>query len=150
MFAFHTQFILETIRAEKAPSSNGVYETTNVIINAGLAELFHKMLSATPEPEGLAIQNMRSVSACMCNATNRSSTICEKLVDKSIPRDIFKYLQTEKLDPGKNSKLMDNEDVKVAVINLMCTLHNVMKVCEILFKKVNIKNTIWIFSIASS
>ena len=70
----------------------------------------------------------------MCNATNRSSTICEQLVDKSIPRDIFKYLKTEKLDPVQNLKLMDNEDVKVSVINLMCILHNVMKVCRVFLK----------------
>ncbi|KAK2181358.1 hypothetical protein NP493_403g09011 [Ridgeia piscesae] len=119
--------ILETIRAEETPSSNGVYETTNVIINAGLADLFHKMLSATPEPEGFAIQNMRFVSACMCNATKRSSTFCENLVAKSIPREILKYLKTEKLDPEQHKELMGNENVRTCVINLMCILHNVMK-----------------------
>ena len=137
MFAFHTQVILETIRAEETPSSNGVYETTNVIINAGLADLFHKMLSATPEPEGFAIQNMRFVSACMCNATKRSSTFCENLVAKSIPREILKYLKTEKLDPEQHKELMGNEDVRTCVINLMCILHNVMKVCLFLKRSKN-------------
>ena len=71
----------------------------------------------------------------MCYATKRSSTICEYMVGKSIPREIFKYLKTEKLDPVKHSKLMLNEDVKECVINLMNILHNVMKVCRVFLER---------------
>lgn len=133
------------MQAEKSPSCSGVYDTTDVIINDGLVKLFGKILSSSSEPSGIAIQNMRRVCACMCNATNRSFDACKQVVGLELPAQILKYLKHEKLDPKIHPTCMDDEDVKLTVINLMCTLHNVMKVSNYIavdkvienFEKVN-------------
>ena len=41
---------------------------------------------------------------------------------------MLKYLKNDKLDPTTNPKRMKNDDVRICVINMMCVLHNVMKV----------------------
>ncbi|KAI0228809.1 hypothetical protein LSAT2_020747 [Lamellibrachia satsuma] len=124
------EFILKAIQAETSTSVTAEYKTTDVIIKAGLAQLFGNILSELSEPSGIALQHMRLIAACMCNATNRSEDICKQVVDMALPQRILKYLKNDKLDPTTNPKRMENDDVRICVINMMCVLHNVMKVYD--------------------
>ena len=97
----------------------------------GIAEIFLKVWQSNFPLDFLNPENqrflaiMKFVTIVMLNSTDRSSDLCERVVQLRVYEDIFRYLSDEKMNPMQ----LDDARKLYLVKGLLGVLHNAVHFC---------------------